>query len=489
MRKNSDLFELIKSLNKNEKRYFRLYAAIQAGSKNYIKLFNAIDKMTVYDESILIKKYKKEKFIKQLAYTKNYLYEQVMKSLSQFNNEKSTDNKIQLMISGCRILFKKTLFRQYFEAIKKAKKFALKHERFGYYLQLLDMEKVIIKKEEIQTEKYTSIHSEALAALDMMRSIFDYSYLSGKVLVNFREYGTARGEKQEKEINEIISNPLSKDVNNAKCERARESFYRLHELISNTRADYTKSLEALEMRHKIVTANPLPFKDYIIDFNNDIIFSTINTCLRFNKLDEAEHCMNTYYDTLTKNKSDVSDFEISSRYINFQILIKKGEIKKAVKLIPPLYELLNMYRNKILMDIELGILFNIVKCRILEKNYTAALKAVNELLAHPFLDKRADYESYSRILNLVIHYELGNFELLKYLLVSVYRYLYKREKKYRLETVLLDFIRKISEVKNDDMLKFSLTSLKKQLEILKNDEYEKNAFEYFDFLEWVAGKI
>jgi hypothetical protein len=445
--------------------------------------------MNIYNESDLVVKYKKEKFVKQLAYTKNYLYEQIMKSLTQFNNESSVDIKIHRMLSACKILFRKTLYRQYFEAIKRAKAFALKHERFGYYLQILDMEKVIIPKEEIQTEKHAAIYREALDALKMMKSIFDYSYLAGRVLVNFREYGTSRGEKQETEINEIINNHLIKDFSNAKCDRARDSYYRVLELISNTHADYERTLKYLEMRHSIITANPLPFKDYIVDSDSDILFSIITACLSMNRLDDAEHYLKIYKKDLIRNKSDESDFNIFSQYINFQILIKKKEIRKAVKMIPALYNNLVIFKNKILMDIELGILFNIVKCRILEKNFTAALKAVNGLLAHPYLDKRADYESYARMLNLIIHFELGNYDLLNYLLVSVYRYLYKREKKYRLETIMLDFIRKIHDVKNEDMLVFRFKSLRNSLKKLKQDEYEKNAFEYFDFLEWVEGKI
>ncbi|MBL8016885.1 MAG: hypothetical protein JNK43_06420 [Ignavibacteria bacterium] len=142
-----------------------------------------------------------------------------------------------------------------------------------------------------------------------------------------------------------------------------------------------------------------------------------------------------------------------------------------------------------LIDTELSIMFYIVKCRIQEGKFTAALKASNALSSHPLLGKRADYESYLRIMNLVIHFELKNFELLRYLLISVYRFLYKREKLFKVELLVLEFIRKLPKVNSEHELSFLFNRMYKELEKLRNDKFERNAFEYFDFFQWVSSKV
>jgi hypothetical protein len=489
MNENSSLFSLIKSLNKNEKRYFRLFSSMQSGNKNYLDLFNSMEKEKSYHESRFREKYRNEKFILQLAYNKNYLYRLIIKCLAVYNTESSAESKIQLMITECKILFNKAMYREYFNAIDKAKKYSLKYERFGYFLQILDMEKVIIRKEELQTDKSVSLYKEAIAATEKIRNMFDFSLLSSRSLYNYREYGTARGKKQENEINDILTNPLISDINNALSSRAKESFYRIHEIINNTRADYQKAIESLEKRKDIVENDPAPFEDYIIDTKSEILHSIMNTYLNMNMFNEAEKYLKLYYATLTEQRADIIDYEIFSTFVRFQVYLKKGEVKRASRLIPLLEKILVDYKNKMLIDLELNIHFTIIKCRILEKNFSQALKSANILLAHPLLGKRADYETYTRILNLIIHFELGNYSLLKYLMISTYRYLYKHKKKFRLETVVLQFIRKIPDVKTDEGLRYSFTRFKKKLEKLKKDEYEKNAFEYFDFLEWINGKI
>ena len=46
MAKKGNIFLLIKSLSKSEKRYFKTGLGEKAVNKNYLKLFNVIDKQT-----------------------------------------------------------------------------------------------------------------------------------------------------------------------------------------------------------------------------------------------------------------------------------------------------------------------------------------------------------------------------------------------------------------------------------------------------------
>ena len=53
MKPSSELFNLIKSLTKSEKRFFKLSSSLQSGEKNYLKIFDAIDEQDEYDEYAL----------------------------------------------------------------------------------------------------------------------------------------------------------------------------------------------------------------------------------------------------------------------------------------------------------------------------------------------------------------------------------------------------------------------------------------------------
>ena len=401
----------------------------------------------------------------------------------------SVDGKLQFLISECRLLFKKAMYKKYFKTVTKAKAYAVKHERYGYLLQLLDIEKIIIPKEDIQTLKSRNLFNEAIDANGKIRNLFEYSNLISELLNNYRKYGLNREESHKKFIDTFTETDIMSSPIKAKSIRALEAFYRVKEISSTIKADNEAIYEALIERFRIVTENPEPFKDYIIHYPSDILYSLAETCIKMNKFNEAETYMQNIKEYSKQDLSMEDDFEIYVYYARLRIFLKQGSVKDAVKLIPRLEMILKKYENKILMDTELSIKFYIVKCRIEENNFQQALIKANDLMNHPLLHKRADYECYIKILYLIIHFELKNYELLKHLLVSTYRYLYKHEKIFKVELLIFEFIRKLPSVKKDDDLDFMFRNLGKKLSKLKLDEYEKNAFEYFDILKWVNKKI
>ena len=73
MKPSNLLFDIIKSLNSEEIKYFQKSTSLQQGEKNYIKLFNYIHSLAEYDEDAVKEKFKNETFIKHLPSEKNQL--------------------------------------------------------------------------------------------------------------------------------------------------------------------------------------------------------------------------------------------------------------------------------------------------------------------------------------------------------------------------------------------------------------------------------
>lgn len=92
MKPSNELFNLIKSLTKSEKRFFKLSSSIQSGEKNYFKLFDYIDDQSEYDEAKLKEHFKTERFIKHLPSEKNHLYKLILKSLRQFHGDQNASS-------------------------------------------------------------------------------------------------------------------------------------------------------------------------------------------------------------------------------------------------------------------------------------------------------------------------------------------------------------------------------------------------------------
>ena len=119
---SEDVFHLIKSLTKPEKRYFKMYASTGNVKSNtiYVRLFDAIEQQKLYDEQKLLKKIPDLK-PSYLSDTKNNLGELILESLQWYNSNKNVNARLRSLISNIEVLFTKGLFKQCIKQIKKAK--------------------------------------------------------------------------------------------------------------------------------------------------------------------------------------------------------------------------------------------------------------------------------------------------------------------------------------------------------------------------------
>ena len=114
---------------------------------------------------------------------------------------------------------------------------------------------------------------------------------------------------------------------------------------------------------------------------------------------------------------------------------------------------------------------------------------INKILNDNEQTLRQDVYTFSKIFNLIIHYELGNNDLLEYTIKSTSRHLKKTNKDYLAQDSIIKFIKKLIKLdKKEDKLQHFING-KKELENLFKDPNERIVQEYFDFLAWYNSKI
>src|SRR3989337_140371 len=131
MVKKGNLFLLIKSLSKSEKRYLRIYAGMSGRDVNYLQLFDAIEGQKEYDEEEIRKKLKGKKFLSQLHVTKIYLTELILKALKNYHSDTSVHSKLLDLLKDIELLFDKELYDLCYYKIEKAENLAGKYEKLS----------------------------------------------------------------------------------------------------------------------------------------------------------------------------------------------------------------------------------------------------------------------------------------------------------------------------------------------------------------------
>ena len=137
------LFGLIKSLNRSEKRQFKLYVnRLQINSEaKFLSLFDLLEKLDEYNEQIILDKKITTK--QQLSNLKAHLYKQILISLRMNPSQQNERMQIREQFDFATILYQKGLHKQSLKILDKAKIQALKVDEKTIAYDILELEKII----------------------------------------------------------------------------------------------------------------------------------------------------------------------------------------------------------------------------------------------------------------------------------------------------------------------------------------------------------
>jgi hypothetical protein len=491
MKHSEDLFALIKSLDNNEKRYFKLYSSkyhIKDGS-NYLQLFNEMNGQKEYDEVAIRKKFSDKTFVKQLTVAKYKLYYQILKALESYHSNYTTKIQIKSLLNYAGILFDKLLYMQARKVMLKAKKMAIENEHFLLEAEAIALERKINSSErfagKIETD-VDAIYKEEKNALKKCLSIARYDWLYTRLRLRPDKEGLSRKEETAKKYENILKdNFLSDDSKSIsvytkyRSSATKASYF----FISK---DYGTAERITDETLQLLEENTFFIRDdigyYIHTLRNSIV------CKLYQKKYAGIPSLLEKLKTLKSRslRTSVQLFFISNvMELNFYCDIK--DFEKGAQLIPHIEDRLqgpNIYYQEILV-----LYYYISYTYFAIGEFQQAKKWVNKILNYDVVELRSDIFSFAKIFNLIIHTELDNQELLEYALKSTYRYLYKKNSLYKVETIILKFIRDNMRITDKKILIREFKKSRKLLLELSKDAYENTALAYFDYISWLDSKI
>src|SRR6188508_884237 len=215
------LFQLIKSLEKSEKRNFKLFVKrnTSGGDLKFIQLFDALDGMKEYDEASLLKKSKAIKK-QQLSNIKAHLYKQILASLRIIRDENNIDIQLHEQMDHARILYNKGLYLQTLKLLDKMKEMAKTHHQLTYLQQVLFFEKkiealFITRSMRNRADQLTNESEDVNEKLSVVNRL---SNLSLQLYSWYIQHGHARNEKDFEELKEYFEKYLPEGIK-------KDSFY------------------------------------------------------------------------------------------------------------------------------------------------------------------------------------------------------------------------------------------------------------------------
>lgn len=488
--KSSDfLFRLIKAMSKGDRRNFKLYARLQEGDKQYIKLFDAIDRQQEYDEASILKQFEGERFTNQLSVAKNYLYNYILKTLHIFRKDPKTE--LNAILHQVQILMGKNLFEQAQKLLRKAKHLADRQERFTEMLFILENERLLWQKRE-QSREFEAfieqIQLEEIATVKKISNLQAYTHYYDTVHRILLRSQNARDPEVRARIQAVLAEEAIQKEELALSVRAR--LRRFDVLVDCSRvlgdnADMRKHLLELISTYE---SNEDIRKEKSISYINALSNLAV-VCYLEDDFDASFAAM----DKLKSLKVETEEEEnrIFEKYFHFKIgtCVDRKDEQQGRKVIAEFEAEYPQREGVISKNIELGIFYLTAYFYLTVGEPSRALEWINRILNEPRTELRTDMQAIARIMNLLIHYQLGNMDYLEYEMKSVARFLSNRDSLFQYERTVLKYLRQLSSLPPGANRIGILNEFREEVKRVTTNEFDKQVLQLFDIFTWIDSQI
>jgi hypothetical protein len=164
-----------------------------------------------------------------------------------------------------------------------------------------------------------------------------------------------------------------------------------------------------------------------------------------------------------------------------------GTFQEGLSLVSYIEEKLNEY--SLYLDNHRVMVFN-YKIAVLyfgNGDYNTSIDYLQNII-NTNVDVRDDLQCYARLLHMMAHYEMGNTDIIEYLIKSVYRFMAKKEHLTIVEEEMFKFLRHSFYVSPRKM-KPEFENFLNKIKQYEKNRFETRAFAYLDIISWVESKV
>ena len=489
-----NLFLLIKSLSKSEKRQFKLFVGRVKSNKDskFIKLFNLLDKSTTYNEIEILKKNFVTK--QQLSNLKAHLYNQILQSLRM--NPMLQDNRmlIREQIDYATVLYQKGLYKQSLKILEKAKNMSIDLDEKYSAFEIVEIEKLIesqyITRSMSNRADELIKHSKFLSAQNKLCS--SLSNLSLQLYEKLIKAGYAKSDEEFRETTKFFYKQIPVvEIENLGF-REKLWYYKVHVWYSFLVQDFlgcfkyaSKWVDMFEESPEMIKIHPV----FYLKANNYLMESLalIKYPEKFKKT--LKFMLKNISDSKFIKNDNISSLSFLVHYNNLlNLYFMQGNFVEAKVFISEIIDGIKKYKDQIDEHHVMLFYYKIACLYFSLSDYENSVVYLNKIIKNKHLKMREDLLCFTRVLNLVAHYEAGFDYHLETHLRETYKFLIKMNDLHEVQKAMIRFLRSLGDIFPHE-LKDSFIKLHKELKKYEDDPYERRAFLYLDILSWLESKI
>jgi hypothetical protein len=491
---SQQVYKLVKSLTKGEKRNFRLYAGRIQDSEQllYIKLFDILEKQKTFDEKEVLEKLGSNNAT-QYSNVKRHLYTQILISLRHLYKEKKAYIKVREYIDMAYILYSKGLYMESLKILDKAKKLSIKNHTDFSSLTIVEIEKMIQSRHITRTNT-ASIEALVEQASNISTSIYSRAKLSNLKVLLHRYYirkGHVSSVAEEEEITDFYKSSLQGSDEKKMSIVEKMNFYQCevwyYYILSDFKNCYKSAVKWIELFEGSQELMDRDVDLYMRGYHYVLTsaFNNRDTTSYEALLSKFENFRHDSYSSFNSNSKIFSFLYVHTGRMNLHFL--KGTFAEGVASIPRTLNRIRRYKTNLDEHKIMIIYFKIAFMYLGNNDFKKANQYLMNIINLTNKTLRKDMQVYARLMHLMVHYDMDSQNVMPYLLNRYNSYFTKHAETNTMATLGLKLFRSLN---NAPILekKTVLKNYLKEFKNLKKQDYSERGFHYLDIITWLEAR-
>lgn len=491
MNTSNDLAQLVGSMTKQEKRYFKLYSSFynKEEGNSCLKLYEIIDKGKAEDDAALAAAVKNEPFARYLPIVKKQLTEQILNSLTAYHTDKKVDFELRQLLSHVEILFDKGLYNHCRKILSRAEKKAQQTEKHLFTMEITYWKRLLLLR-TVSSSFETDIHDlyeQANRTLEVILSTNRYLELMDITQAITVRYASHPHSADIRKLQEIADNPLLQDDSFAlsfdakiALRNIRGTYMLLTDNNEQALQQYREAVRIWKEYPAMIAERPAQYRRYLINYLN-CLASTRHAGEFADVIASVKALPPSENGSQINRLKEVWNIELFY-YLN------NGRLDKGMEVIEEIRQNIRQHKNTIQPSALIPLYYNCSVFYFLEGNHGMSLEYINTIMNETSIELKRDIQEFARIFSLITHYELKNFDALDNMLRSTQRFLKQKDTLSQFETLVLRAIRTLLGSLNDHTSLSIFRSLHDDLVGILHSS-DANPLGLLEVLFWTESKL
>lgn len=492
MNRLEQLSQLINTLSKAEKRYFKLMSNLQKGKKEYLYLYDKLEISHSVDDvyKSFCRKYGK----RSLETSVRYLYDQLLDCLVRLDKKMDIQGEIFHLISQSSSLYERKFVKEALQKLSKAKQLAQDFEQDILLLLIRRTEIVYIMENDFMhfsERELVSKHTKLNECLKYTRST--NMHVSLFSTLNYRLYNLdqVRSDKQKEAMNDLVLSELNLMSNNnyhrfesMKLHLLFQASYYLHTgSYKSAIRYYTELLDLFDEYGHLKRNPPIYYFSTIEGIINSLLTAGIYHEIPL-FVEKLKHLANGDYP---------EDFLLKVRFLLFvsqaEYYIRFGRFEEALQLAAEYEEILHKKMKSLNLENQLRLNLSNVIIFLCNNELKKARRNMRRIMQEGKLFQTYPLYRTARLLSLIIDVELHDYDLLENEIRSIKRAIRSESQDYMTEKLIFKFILQCPIPKYEKLRVKIWEKLEKEILQIHRNKYERQILKIFDFPAWIESKL